>query len=348
VDQRRGDLSIIARCDDIHARLVVLEFVAVPDEWGLGAIKAASAMSESLSARLAAAIRAKRTPVVVGLDPRWESLPDTLRHAADETAAGKAAAYARFCRDVIDVVAPLIAAVKPQVAFFEELGPLGLTSLATVIAYARQHGLLVIVDAKRSDIGSTAAAYAAVYFGKEAAWPADALTVSPYLGDDSLAPFVDAARQNGGGLFVLVKTSNPGGGQFQDLVSEGKPLYRHVAAHVERLAAEDAGPTGYGSVGAVVGATYPAQLAELRSAMPHAWLLIPGYGSQGATAKDVAAGFDASGLGAIVNNSRGIIFAHTRKEYAHFGPDRWQSAVEVATKDMITALAAETPAGKLV
>jgi orotidine-5'-phosphate decarboxylase len=304
-------------------------------------------MCSSYSERLTSAIRSKRTPVVVGLDPRWESLPEVLRQGLDEASASKAAAYARFCRDVIDVVAPFVPAVKPQVAFFEELGPLGLTSLATVIVYARQRGLLVIVDAKRNDIGSTAAAYAAAYFGAQAAWPADALTVSPYLGDDSLTPFVDAARQNGGGLFVLVKTSNPGGGQFQDLVSEGNPLHRHVAAHVERLASEDAGPTGYGSVGAVVGATYPAQLAELRSAMPHAWLLIPGYGSQGATAKDVAAGFDASGLGAIVNNSRGIIFAHARKEYAHFGPDRWQSAVEAATQDMIAALAAETPAGAL-
>jgi orotidine-5'-phosphate decarboxylase len=304
-------------------------------------------LSNSFSNRLTAAIRAKRTPVVVGLDPRWESLPDALRHAADGTSAGKAAAYARFCRDVIDVIAPLVPVVKPQVAFFERLGPLGLTTLATVIAYTRQRGLFVIVDAKRNDIGSTAAAYAAAYFGQEAAWPADALTVSPYLGDDSLTPFVDTARQNGGGIFVLVKTSNPGGGQFQDLVSDGKSVYRHVAAHVARLANEDADSTGYGSVGAVVGATYPEQLAELRAAMPHAWLLIPGYGSQGAAAKDVAAGFDASGLGAIVNNSRGIIFAHQRKEYARFGEGRWQSAVEAATKDMVAALAAETLAGKL-
>jgi len=304
-------------------------------------------MSSSFSDRLAAAIRAKRTPVVVGLDPRWDSLPEALRQAADETSAGKAAAYSKFCREVIDAIAALIPAVKPQVAFFEELGPLGLTSLATVIAYARQRGLLVIVDAKRNDIGSTAAAYAAAYFGRDCAWPADALTVSPYLGDDSLAPFVDAARKDGSGLFVLVKTSNPGGSQFQDLACENQPLYRHVAAHVERLAAADAGPTGYGSVGAVVGATYAAQLAELRASMQHAWLLIPGYGSQGATAKDVAAGFGTDGLGAVVNNSRGIIFAHQRKEYAHFGPDRWQSAVEAATRDMIAALAAETPAGKL-
>src|SRR5262245_57259949 len=304
-------------------------------------------MATSFSERLAGAIRAKRTPVVVGLDPRWEALPEVVREATKDPSLQKPRTFATFCCKVIDVVAPLVPAVKPQVAFFEEYGAAGLYALAVVIGHARRNKLLVIVDAKRNDIGSTAAAYAAAYFGDDSIWPADALTVSPYLGDDSLTPFVDAARQSGGGLFVLVKTSNPGGAQFQDLVSDGAPLYRHVATHVERLAAEDAGPTGYGSVGAVVGATYPAQLPELRSAMPHAWLLIPGYGNQGATAKDVAAGFDASGLGAVVNNSRGIIFAHTRKEYAHFGPDRWQEAIEAATKDMIAALAAETPAGKL-
>jgi orotidine-5'-phosphate decarboxylase len=222
-------------------------------------------------------------------------------------------------------------------------------ALADVVGYARSRGLLVIVDAKRNDIGSTAEAYAAAYFGKAstAAWPADALTISPYLGNDSLEPFVNASQQCGGGVFVLVKTSNPGGGQFQDLDCDGHPLYRHVAAFVERLAASDIGASGYGSVGAVVGATYPEQLVEMRAAMPHAWILIPGYGSQGGTAKDVAGGFDASGLGAIVNNSRGIIFAHQRAEYASFGQTRWQGAVEAATRKMIAALRAETPAAKL-
>ena len=211
----------------------------------------------------------------------------------------------------------------------------------------REKNLLVIVDAKRNDIGSTAAAYAAAYFGPDAPWPADALTVSPYLGDDSLTPFVEAARENAGGVFVLVKTSNLGGAQFQDLESQGQPLYRHVAQFVEHLAYSDFGSAGYGNVGAVVGATYPEQLAELRSAMPHTWLLIPGYGSQGGTAKDVAAGFDERGLGAIVNNSRGLIFAHQRREYQHFGDARWQAAVEAATRNMIAALKADTPAGKL-
>jgi orotidine-5'-phosphate decarboxylase len=300
--------------------------------------------------KLAAAVREKKTPVLVGLDPRWESLPEPIRNqSGNDDSIAKAEAYTTFCRGVIDVVAPLVPAVKPQVAFFEELGPPGMQALADVVGYARSRGLLVIVDAKRNDIGSTAEAYAAAYFGEgsTAAWPADALTISPYLGDDSLEPFVNASQQCGGGVFVLVKTSNPGGRQFQDLVCDGHPLYRHVAAFVERLAASDLGPSGYGSVGAVVGATYPEQLVEMRAAMPHAWILIPGYGSQGGTAKDVVGGFDASGLGAIVNNSRGIIFAHQRAEYASFGHTRWQGAVEAATRKMIAALRAETPAAKL-
>jgi orotidine-5'-phosphate decarboxylase len=241
---------------------------------------------------------------------------------------------------VIDVVAPLVPAVKPQAAFFEELGPAGMQALADVIRYAHDRGLLVILDGKRNDIDSTATAYARAYLGAESsAWGADALTVSPYLGADSIEPFVEVGRERGAGIFVLVKTSNPGGGQFQDLACEGRPLYRHVAEFVERLAADGAGASGYGDVGAVVGATWPEQLAELRQAMPHAWLLIPGFGRQGGTAGDVAAGFDSSGLGAIVNNSRGIIFAHARPEFAgRFKPAEWQQAVEAATREMIAQL----------
>jgi orotidine-5'-phosphate decarboxylase len=219
-----------------------------------------------------------------------------------------------------------------------------------VIAYAQQHGLLVILDGKRNDIGSTATAYAQGMLGADgqSPWGADALTVSPYLGDDSLQPFIDVACQRGAGLFVLVKTSNPGGKMLQDLVADGRPIYRHVADYVERQAAATAGECGYGEVGAVVGATYPVQLAELRSAMPHTLFLVPGFGSQGGTARDVAAAFDAGGWGAIVNNSRGIIFAHSLKPYSeHFGTQRWQEAVEAATRDMIEQLRADTPAGKL-
>jgi orotidine-5'-phosphate decarboxylase len=220
-----------------------------------------------------------------------------------------------------------------------------MTVLADIIAYAQQRGLLVIVDGKRNDIGSTAAAYAQGFLGPrgQSAWGADALTVSPYLGDDSLQPFVEVATERGAGVFVLVKTSNPGGRMFQDLVVDGRPLYRHVAQYVETLAAKTAGACGYGAVGAVVGATYPQQLAELRSLMPHTWFLVPGFGSQGGTAADVAAAFDARGTGAIVNNSRGIIFAHAIPPYAQrFGPGRWQEAVAAATRDMIEQLRAAT------
>jgi orotidine-5'-phosphate decarboxylase len=244
-------------------------------------------------------------------------------------------------------VAALVPAVKPQAAFFEQLGPTGMSALHAVIDYARQQGLLVILDGKRNDIGSTAEAYADGYLGADSAWGADALTISPYLGGDSLEPFCATATRRGAGLFVLVKTSNPGGGQFQDLKIEGRPLYRYVAEHVEHLAQTGA-VDGYGAVGAVVGATYPAQLVELRAAMPHAWILVPGYGSQGGTAQDVAPAFDAHGLGAVVNNSRGIIFAHARKEYAgKFQPSDWQRAVEAATRDMIEQLRAETSVGRL-
>jgi orotidine-5'-phosphate decarboxylase len=299
--------------------------------------------------RLEAAVRRCANPVLVGLDPRAESLPaGMLRGAAgpEETAA----AYGNFCRGVIDVVAPLVPAVKPQAAFFEQLGPAGMTVLAEVIQYAQQQGLLVIVDGKRSDIGFTAAAYAEGFLGPggQSPWGADALTVSPYLGDDSLRPFVDVAGRRAAGVFVLVKTSNPGGRTFQDLLLDGRPLYRHVASLVERLAAETAGACGYGAVGAVVGATYPQQLAELRGEMPHSWFLVPGYGSQGGTAADVAAAFDAQGTGAIINNSRGIIFAHARPPFAErFGAARWQQSVEAATREMIEQLRSETPARRL-
>jgi orotidine-5'-phosphate decarboxylase len=294
---------------------------------------------------LADAVKRTQTPVVVGIDPHWEQLPAGLRPVAIDAPAVKAAAVRQFSAGVIDVVAPLVPAVKVQAAFFEEIGPAGMAAMADVIAHAQAAGLLVIVDGKRNDIGNTAAAYARGYLGRQAgAWHADAVTVSPYLGEDSLTPFVDVARERGAGLFVLVKTSNPGGRMFQDVMCDGKMLYRRVAEHVEQLAAATAGNCGYGSVGAVVGATYPDQLAELRAAMPHAWFLVPGYGSQGGTAADVAAALDARGQGAVVNNSRGIIFAHARPEFAQrFGAGRWQEAIDAATRQMIEDLRTAVP-----
>jgi orotidine-5'-phosphate decarboxylase len=301
--------------------------------------------------RLAAAVQRCGSPVLVGLDPRWSSLPRGLRQGVTEKdPQGVAEAFARFCYGVIDVVAPLVAVVKPQEAFFEQLGPPGMKSLYDVITYARTKGLLVIVDGKRNDIGSTATAYAQAYLGSppDSAWAGDALTVSPYLGADSLEPFVEIAQQRGAGIFVLVKTSNPGGGQFQDLVCDGRPLYEHVAQLVQNCAERTAGSSGYGAVGAVIGATYPEQQAALRAMMPNTWFLIPGFGAQGATAEDVKDAFASNGLGAIVNSSRGIIFAHARPEYRdQYGDQRWQEAVEAATCDMINQLREHTAADQL-
>lgn len=281
--------------------------------------------------RLAEAVAVKRSPLVVGIDPRWEQLPDGVR--GDDTPAGRAEAYRRFSLGVIDAVASNVPAIKPQAAFFEELGPPGASVLAEVVRAGRDAGLLVVLDAKRSDIGSTAEAYARGMLGVESAWGADALTVNPYLGGDSLQPFFETAAQRHAGVFVLVKTSNPGGALWQGASIDGRPLYRHIGEHVQRLAAQSAGRSGYGVVGAVVGATYPAELAELRSAMPNAWLLAPGFGAQGGAAGDVAKAFDQRGLGAIVNSSRGVIFAHRRPDYASLARRGWQAAVRQAALD---------------
>lgn len=289
---------------------------------------------------------------MVGLDPRCASLPAGLRADLDPLDFPRVAqAYQAFCRDVIDAVAPLVAVVKPQAAFFEQLGPAGMAALADVIAYASSEGLLVVLDGKRNDIGTTAAAYAEAYLGASppSAWGADALTVSPYLGADSLEPFVELAVERGAGIFALVKTSNPGGGLFQDLATaDGVTLYQHVAAFVQQAAERTQGACGYGAVGAVVGATYPAQLAELRREMPNTWFLVPGYGAQGAGAREVSDAFAPDGLGAIINNSRGIIFAYERAEYKdRYAASQWQRAVEAATRAMIDQLRDATPAGRL-
>jgi orotidine-5'-phosphate decarboxylase len=292
------------------------------------------------SDRLTDAIQRTGNAVCVGLDPRWGNLPESFRQGGDASYSHMADAFVRFCNGVSDIVASLVPIVKIQAAFFEELGPSGMAAMSEVISHAQARGLLVIVDGKRNDIGSTAEAYARAYLGREAsAWHADALTVSPYLGDDSLTPFVQTASERGAGIFVLVKTSNPGGRFLQDLVCEGQAVYRRVGVHVEQLAAAHVGECGFGAIGAVVGATYPDQLVELRQAMPHTWFLVPGFGSQGGTSADVAGAFDSRGLGAIVNNSRGIIFAHERLEYGQrFGAARWQEAVAAATREMIDEL----------
>jgi orotidine-5'-phosphate decarboxylase len=302
--------------------------------------------SAAFADRLAAAITARRTPACIGLDPRRESLPPAVRSADARDPRDLADLFARFCRDVIDVVAPLVPIVKPQLACFEAIGPHGMTALADVIAHARSRNLLVLADGKRGDIGSTAEAYAEGWLAGP--WAADALTVNPYLGNDSIEPFVKTAEARGAGIFVLVKTSNPGSKDFQDLVCDGRTNYEHVAAGVEALAARTSASGRFGAVGAVVGATWPKQLDDLRAAMPHTWLLVPGFGRQGGRASDVRGAFHPDGLGALIVSARDVIFAHARPEMnAGLADGQWQTAVERACHEMIDRLAADTPAAAL-
>ncbi|MEP3480810.1 MAG: orotidine-5'-phosphate decarboxylase [Fuerstiella sp.] len=300
----------------------------------------------SYSQRLNQQIQAKQTPALVGLDPRWDLLPEQIRQSVADrelNSETKAEAFERFSCGIIDVVAPLVSCVKPQVAFFEQLGPAGMKSLQNVIRYARKAGLLVIADAKRGDIGSTAEAYAEAWLAGEdpsaAVFSADALTVNAYLGQDTLQPFIKKCVSNGAGLYVLVRTSNPGAVVFQDRKSEGSSVFEAVADVVQGCNAEHFSGENYGSIGAVVGATWPAELNALRSRMPNTPLLVPGYGSQGGTAEGVAGAFDQTGLGAVINSSRAINFAHRNPEYAdRFSADQWQEAVQEATKKMVEDL----------
>ena len=315
--------------------------------------------------KLAAAVEKKGSPVLVGLDPRFEWIPESLKQSSlkdlnefsnrlmslrsseddQPTVPGfeeseiAPTIFCDFCREIIDIVAPYVPCVKPQMAFFEQLGPDGMVALDDVIDYARENDLLVLLDGKRNDIGTTAAAYAKGMLGKSSPWSADALTISPYLGDDSLEPFIQTAVEQEAGLFILVKTSNPGGGMIQNLeVRDGRKIYEVVGDYVQSKALETIGNCGYGAVGAVVGATYPTELAQLRQRMPNTWFLIPGFGAQGGSAQSVAAAFDDKGLGAVVNNSRGINFAWRTKAYESFGEVKWKDAVLAATKDMCAAL----------
>ncbi|GIW97523.1 MAG: orotidine 5'-phosphate decarboxylase [Pirellulaceae bacterium] len=299
---------------------------------------------EPFGDRLAAAVVEKQSVVCVGLDPRWEQLPEAWRDGVPAgDLVGQATRTARFCCEVVDAVASSAAVIKPQAAFFEMLGPPGMEALKTVIDHCHRRGLLVILDAKRGDIGSTAEGYARAYLGTHTPWQTDALTINPFLGDDTLRPFVDRAHASGSGLFVLVKTSNPGSGFLQDLVVDGKPVFERVAQCVHDLGSEQIGPRfGWTSIGAVVGATYPEQLAQLRQTMPRTWLLIPGYGAQGGSADDVAGAFDRRGLGAVVNSSRGIIFAYRQSASSHRD---WQDAVAQAAETMRRALNAVRPIG---
>jgi orotidine-5'-phosphate decarboxylase len=268
---------------------------------------AAIAASVSFSDRLAEAVQRKGSQLVVGLDPRVELLPVELQ--GDTSAA---AACSRFCRGIVDAVAPAAVAVKPQSAFFEALGPDGARAFEEVCDYARAAGLLVIADAKRGDIGSTARAYASAFLEPRGADAplADALTVNSYLGRDSVEPFLQACRLHGAGIFCLVKTSNAGGAEIQDLaLSDGRPLWHEVARLVAEWGEEYVGENGLSAVGAVVGATHPRAVGEARKLMPQAVLLLPGVGAQGATPADVARGFTSGPASALVNVSRSVLYA---------------------------------------
>jgi orotidine-5'-phosphate decarboxylase len=268
----------------------------------------ATVATVAFAERLAEAVGRKRSQLVVGLDPRVELLPVELRGDGD------AEGCARFCRGIVDAVAPHAVAVKPQSAFFEALGADGVRAFEDVCEYARAAGLLVIADAKRGDIGSTARAYAAAFLEPRPHGHlgplADALTVSPYLGRDSLDPFLQACRLHGAGIFCLVKTSNPGSADVQDLtLSDGRPLWQQIAELVREWGEELVGENGLSAVGAVVGATHPRAVAEARKLMPQSVLLLPGVGAQGASPGDVARAFTSGPAGALVAVSRSVLYA---------------------------------------
>ena len=298
--------------------------------------------------RLWAAIERTGSPVAVGLDPRLQSLPPALlatcRQTHGATPGGAAEALWQFNRAIIDAVHDLVPAVKPQLAFYECYGVEGMRAFKRTVQYARQAGLLVIADGKRNDIGPVAAAYADAFLGTPAVFAeevcgdfaVDALTVNAYLGSDGIQPFVEQAQRHGAGLFVLVKTSNPSAGELQDLLVDGRPLSEHVGAWVDTWGQACRGACGYSTVGAVVGATYPEQGKRLRALMPHAFLLVPGYGAQGATATDVVGCFDTQGKGALVNASRSLIFAYRTPPYAQtYGESAYAAAARAATQRMI-------------
>lgn len=278
--------------------------------------------------RLAEAVRRAKNPICLGLDPRAESLPTAYRAGGDAPEA-VAAAFASWGRRVLELARGRVPVVKPQSAFFEALGPPGVAALHALLADARDMGFVTILDAKRGDIASTAAAYADAAFRVAGA---DFLTVNPYLGRDAVEPFLAAARELERGIFVLVRTSNPGSGLFQNLSCDGRPLYEHVADAVAAWSAESVGASGYGDTGAVVGATHPAELAALRERLPNVWLLVPGYGAQGGAAADVRPALRPDGLGAVINSSRGLTFPYK--------PDdaNWEAAVTRAIERMAAEL----------
>lgn len=292
-------------------------------------------------------IKKTNAPIVVGLDPMLSYIPKwVLNNCYGEfgpNPKGAAEAVWRFNKAIIDATYDLIPAVKPQIAMYEQFGIEGLIAYKKTVDYCHEKGLVVIGDVKRGDIGSTSAAYATGHLGaveiggeKFAGFDEDFATVNPYLGTDGIKPFVDVCKEYDKGIFVLVKTSNPSSGEFQDqiLSSTGKPLYEYVGQMVEKWG-EPTMEGDYTNVGAVVGATYPEMGKVLREIMPHTYILVPGYGAQGGTGADLVPFFNKDGLGAIVNSSRGIIAAYKKDEYAQFGEKNFADASRAAVEDMI-------------
>ena len=295
--------------------------------------------------KLVSKIQKTNAPVVVGLDPMLSYVPEHITKAAfaeyGETLEGAAEAIWQFNKGIVDNIYDLIPAVKPQIAMYEQFGIPGIIAFKKTVDYCKEKDLIVIADIKRGDIGSTSSAYAVGHLGKVqvgnnsyAGFDEDFATVNPYLGSDGIKPFIDVCKENKKGIFVLVKTSNPSSGEFQDRLIDGKPLYELVGEQVAKWGEEHMGDS-YSYVGAVVGATYPEMGKVLRKVMPKSFILVPGYGAQGGTAEGLRPYFNEDGLGAIVNSSRGIIAAYKQDKYSQFGPENYADASRQATIDMI-------------
>ena len=290
-------------------------------------------------------IQKTHAPIVVGLDPMLSYVPAHIQKRAfkehGETLEGAAEAIWQFNKEIVDKTYDLIPAVKPQIAMYEQFGLPGLAAFKKTVDYCKEKGLVVIGDIKRGDIGSTSAAYAVGHIGKVkvgsktyAPFDEDFVTVNPYLGSDGVNPFLDVCKEEKKGIFVLVKTSNPSSGEFQDQKIDGRPLYELVGEKVAAWGSEVMGDE-YSYVGAVVGATYPEMGKVLRKVMPKAYILVPGYGAQGGKGKDLVHFFNEDGLGAIVNSSRGIIAAYKQEQYAKFGAENFGDASRAAVETMI-------------
>ena len=289
-------------------------------------------------------IKKTNAPIVVGLDPTLALIPEhVLKKNYDEFSAdlnGVAKAIVEYNKTIVDAIYDIVPAVKPQIAMYETFGIPGLIAFKETVDYCKSKGLVVIGDIKRGDIGSTSTAYALGHIGKVTiegkefkGFDEDFVTVNPYLGTDGVKPFIDVCKEEKKGIFVLVKTSNPSSGEFQDRIIDGRPLYELVGEKVAEWGADCMGDS-YSYVGAVVGATYPEMGKVLRDIMPKSFILVPGYGAQGGKGADLVHFFNKDGLGAIVNSSRGIIGAYKQEKYAQYGPANYGDAARAAVLDM--------------